>query len=114
MLTLMEINRALDRLGVEALIPRTQRALAGSLPTSSRRVAPATTLPGRRRPEGICRDPYGFRDQAGDGTRAPGLAATLDREPEDIRATLRAWRAAHASERGGRMIRVRLPAQTGS
>ena len=41
MLTLTDINRALDRLGVEPFIPRTRRALAGSLPTSS----PRTTGP---------------------------------------------------------------------
>ena len=37
------------------------------------------------------------------------ICETLDLEPEDIPAGLRAWRAAHASgvERGGRMIRFR-------
>jgi len=166
MLTLTDINRALDRLGVEPFIPRTRRALAGSLPTSSRPTAPA----GRRRSGGIYRDPYGFREEAeaaieaapvedeqtglhNDGARPPVqrlmvavleeallsyqrnvrssrqwsrrrfreaeewfasdaatwpfsfvvICETLDLEPEDIRAGLRAWRAAHASgvERGG-------------
>ena len=38
------------------------------------------------------------------------IGEPLDLEPEDIRAGLRAWRAAHASgvERGGRMDRDRL------
>ena len=160
MLTLTDINRALDRLGVEAFLPRTRREVAGSLLTSSRRTAPAATLPGRHRPGSIYGRPYGFREQVQDSTNAPCLAAieagpvngepqpirpsrvpellrndearppeqrlmiavlaatwpfsfvviceTLDLEPEDIRAGLRAWRAAHASgvERGGRMIRT--------
>ena len=49
MLTLMDINRALDRLGVEAFIPRTRFALVRTLPASGRRLARAT-LPQRRRP----------------------------------------------------------------
>jgi hypothetical protein len=150
MLTLTDINRALDRLGAEPFIPRTGRA--------------------RRRSGGIHRDRYGFRKEAEAAIEAvpvedeqtirpfqvPELEArppeqrlmiavleeallsyqrnvrssrqwsrrrfreaeewfasdaatwpfsfvviceTLDLEPEDIRAELRAWRAAHASGR---------------
>src|SRR2546421_4442378 len=50
MLTLTDIT--LDRLGVEPFLPGTRRKVAGSLPTSSRRTAPAATLPGRHRPAG--------------------------------------------------------------
>src|SRR5438445_13583490 len=75
MLTLTDINRALDRLGVEAFLPRTRREVAGSLLTSSRRTAPAATLPGRHRPGSIYGRPYGFREQVQDSTNAPCLAA---------------------------------------
>src|SRR2546422_10559106 len=75
MLTLTDINRALDRLGVEAFLPRTRREVAGSLPTSSRRTAPAATLLGRHRPGSIYGRPYGFREQVEDRTNARCLAA---------------------------------------
>jgi len=95
MLTLMDINRALDRLGIEAFIPRTRWKLAGSLRSSGGRRTRAPTFPRWHRPESTWRDPYDVRQRTADdmcpgsrgdhgstGVRFVVICETLDFEPE--------------------------------